>query len=107
MNELVVLVCGIAATYLWRALGVAFSARIEPDGALFRWVTCVSYAMLAALISRMTVMPLGSLAQTPLSFRLGAMAVAFVVFFLARRGMFSGVIAGVGTFVALLSWPQS
>lgn len=104
MIELVMLVCGIAGTYLWRALGVAFSARIEPDGVLFRWVTCVSYAMLAALISRMTVIPLGSLAETPISFRLGAMAVAILVFFLARRGMLSGVVAGVGTFIALVTF---
>lgn len=94
----------IAGTYLWRALGVAFSARIEPDGALFRWVSCVSYAMLAALISRMTVMPLGSLAETPVTFRLGAMAIAIAVFFLARRGMLTGVVAGVGTFIALVAF---
>ncbi len=104
MSELIMLICAIAGTYVWRALGVAFSARIEPDGALFRWVTCVSYAMLAALISRMTVIPLGSLAETPISFRLGAMAVAILVFFLARRGMLSGVVAGVGTFIALVTF---
>ena len=104
MSELVMLICGIAGTYLWRAMGVAFSARIEPDGVLFRWVTCVSYAMLAALISRMTVIPLGSLAETPIEFRLGAMAVAIVVFFIARRGMLAGVVAGVGTFIALVAF---
>lgn len=104
MSEFIVLICAIAGTYVWRALGVAFSARIEPDGALFRWVTCVSYAMLAALISRMTVMPLGSLAETPIEFRLGAMVVAILVFFLARRGMLPGVIAGVGTFSALVAF---
>lgn len=103
MSEVVLLLCAVAGTYVWRALGVAFSGRIEPDGALFRWVSCVSYAMLAALISRMTVMPLGSLAETPIGFRLGAMAVAIAVFFLARRGMFSGVIAGVGTFITLMT----
>lgn len=101
MIETVMLMCAVAGTYFWRALGVAFSARIEPDGALFRWVSCVSYAMLAALISRMTVLPLGSLAETPIAFRLVAMTIAVAVFFLARRGMLSGVIAGVGTFIAL------
>lgn len=104
MSEVMMLMGAIAGTYLWRALGVAFSARVEPDGALFRWVTCVSYAMLAALISRMTVLPLGSLAETPISFRLGAMAVAIAVFLLARRDMLPGVIAGVGTFIALVAF---
>jgi branched-subunit amino acid transport protein len=104
MSEVMMLMGAIAGTYLWRALGVAFSARVEPDGALFRWVTCVSYAMLAALISRMTVLPLGSLAETPMSFRLGAMAVAIAVFLFARRDMLPGVIAGVGTFIALVAF---
>ena len=103
MSEFVMLICAIAGTYVWRALGVTFSARVEPDGALFRWVSCVSYAMLAALISRMTVIPVGSLAETPVTFRLGAMAVALAVFFLARRGMLPGVVAGVGSFITLLA----
>ncbi|HSS64165.1 MAG TPA: AzlD domain-containing protein [Gammaproteobacteria bacterium] len=104
MTEVIMLICAIAGTYVWRALGVAFSARIEPDGALFRWVTCVSYAMLAALISRMTVIPLGSLAETPVAFRLGAMVVSIVVFFLTGRSMLLGVGAGVATFIALVGW---
>ncbi len=98
------LLCGIAGTYAWRALGVAFSARIEPEGALFRWVSCVSYAMLAALISRMTVIPVGSLAETPLSLRLGAMAVAIATYFLAGRSMLSGVVVGVGAFITLVAF---
>lgn len=93
-----------AATYLWRGLGVAFSARIEPESAVFRWISCVSYAMLAGLISRMTVMPLGSLAETPLSFRLGAMMVAIVIFLLAGRSMLLGIVAGVGLFIALVAF---
>jgi branched-subunit amino acid transport protein len=101
MNELLIVSLSAAATYLWRGLGVAFSARIAPDGALFRWITCVSYAMLAGLVSRITILPLNSLADTPLVFRLGAMAVAITVFFLARRRLLPGIVAGLGTFVAL------
>lgn len=103
MSEIVLIACGIGATYVWRGLGVAFSARIEPDSAMFRWVNCVSHAMLAGLISRMVVLPLGSIAETPLSDRLIAMAVAFAVFYLARNSWLLGVLAGVGTFVALVA----
>lgn len=101
MSETVLISCGIIGTYLWRGLGVAFSTRIHPEGALFRWVTCVSYAMLAGLISRMLVLPIGSLADTPLSIRLGAMAVAVIVFFLFGRSLLPGLAAGVATFIAL------
>lgn len=104
MSEIVLVACGIGATYVWRGLGVALSARIQAESALFRWVNCVSYAMLAGLISRMTVMPLGSLGDTPLSYRLLAMAIAVTVFFLARNSMLLGIAAGVGTFIALVAW---
>ena len=96
-----VLLLAIAATYLWRGLGVLFSSRIDPEGAVFEWVTCVSYAMLAGLIARMTVLPLGGLAETPLIHRLLAMALAFAVFFGWRRKVLPGVAAGVLAFILL------
>ncbi len=96
-----VLLLAIAATYLWRGLGVLFSSRIDPEGAVFQWVSCVSYAMLAGLIARMTVLPLGGLAETPLIDRLLAMALAFAVFFGWRRKVLPGVAAGVLVFILL------
>ena len=95
------LLLSIAGTYLWRGLGVLLSARIDPDGATFQWVTCVSYAMLAGLISRMTVLPLGGLAETGLVERLVAMAIAFAVFFALGRRILPGVAAGVIAFILL------
>ncbi len=95
------LLLAIAATYLWRGLGVLVSTRIDPQGAVFQWVTCVSYAMLAGLISRMTIMPLGILAEVPLADRLAAMAIAFLVFFGWRRKVLPGVAAGVVALVLL------
>ena len=92
---------GIAATYLWRGLGVVVAARLDPDGPLVAWVTCVSYAMLAGLVARMVVMPFGALAGTPLGHRLGATAAGFAVFYLTRGRILPGVAAGVGCFIAL------
>lgn len=91
----------VAVTYLWRGLGAMFSSRIQPDGPLFQWVSCVSHAMLAGLIARMTVLPLGALAATPLTDRLLGMAVAFVAFHLGRGRILPAVVAGVVTFSAL------
>lgn len=96
-----VVLLAIAATYLWRGLGVLFSARIDPDSAIFQWVSCVSYAMVAGLIARMIIMPLGVLAETPLFDRLAATALAFTVFFLWRKRIFPGVLVGVAAFVLL------
>lgn len=97
----VVIALASVATYVWRGLGVLLSRHIDPDGALFRWVTCVSYAMLAGLISRMTVLPLGALAGTPLWHRLLAMALALAVFFLGGRRILPAVAAGVVALIGL------
>ncbi len=93
------LACG-AATWLWRGLGVLLSGRLNPHSALFEWVSCVAYALVAGLIARIIVAPSGLLAQTALTDRLLACAVAFVAYRLARRNMFAGLVSGVAFFIA-------
>ena len=95
------LLLAVAATYLWRGLGVLCSQRIDPRGAAFQWVSCVSYAMLAGLIARMIVLPLGGLAESPLFDRLAAVGFGFAVYFLAGRKTLLGVVAGVTAFILL------
>ena len=90
---MIVLACG-AATFFWRGLGVLVTRRIDADGALFRWVTCVSYAMVAGLIFRMIVMPESELANLSLPIRLVAVACAFGAYFLFGRRLVAGVLAG-------------
>jgi len=93
----------IAATYFWRFLGVLFSRRINPEGAVFQWVTCVSYAMLAGLISRMVLIPVGVLVDVPLWIRVTGIVVGLLVFFFARRMVLAGVGAGLAVFVFLVA----
>lgn len=96
----------IAATYLWRFLGVALTRHIDPDGAAFRWVSAVAYAMLAGLVARLLLLPSGALAETALWIRLAATAIAFAAFFLAGRNLPLGLAAGVGTFMLLAALPH-
>ena len=97
---IVVLIAGAAATYVWRALGVALSGRIDPTGPVFEWVGCVAYALLAALIARMIVMPVGPLEETDLGMRMVSAAIALAAFFLVRESIFFGVAAGTLAFIA-------
>jgi branched-subunit amino acid transport protein len=62
---LLLLACG-GTTYLWRGLGVLLSGRINPQSAIFEWVSCVAYALVAGLIARIIVAPSGLMAQTAL-----------------------------------------
>lgn len=90
-------------TYGLRALGVTLSGRLNTDSAIFEWVACVTYALLAGLISRMIVLPVGPLAETPLADRLGAALLALAIFFLTRRNLLLGVLSGFSLLV-LLTW---
>lgn len=99
-----VILTGAVATYMWRALGVALSGRIDPDGPVVRWVACVAYAVLAALIARMILLPVGSLAEVSVGRRLLAAAVALGAFYLARRHLPVGVAVGGVTLTLLSYW---
>lgn len=91
----------VAGTYLWRGLGVALSGRVRRDGALFEWLTCVTYAMLAGLVARIMILPVGPLAATPLAHRLAACAVALLVLALPRGSVPRGLAAGTLALIAL------
>jgi branched-subunit amino acid transport protein len=96
----ILVLASVAATYVWRGLGVVFSGRIRVESELFNWVTCVAYAMIAGLIMRIIVMPTGSLAQSFLTDRLLACALALVAFYASRRNLFIGVITGMIVVIA-------
>jgi branched-subunit amino acid transport protein len=99
---LVVVLAGAGATFVWRALGVALSGRIKPDSPFLHLVGCIAYALLAALVARMILLPTGPLQATGLPVRLVAAAAAVAVFFALRRNLLAGVVAG-GGMLALLA----
>ena len=57
-------------TYFCRAIGVLLAKRINQDSEIFRWLAAVTYAMVAALVVRMILMPLGLLATVPVLIRI-------------------------------------
>lgn len=104
MNETTVwlLIAGAClVTYMWRGIGVALGGGMKLEGPLFRWVSAVAYAMLAGLIARMIVLPLGALEHTPLAERLLAALIALAVFLISRRNMLLAVLSGAAALVLL------
>lgn len=99
----VVMIAGALATYLWRALGVALSGRIDPSGEIFEWAACIAYALLAGLIARMILLPVGPLAEIGDIERIAAALAALAVYFFAGRRIPLGVGVGIGL-LALLAW---
>ncbi len=85
---------GAVATYMWRALGVALSGRMRERSPVFDWVGCIAYALIAGLVARMIVFPVGPLQDVGLAPRLGAALAAILVFYVGRRNLLLAVAAG-------------
>jgi branched-subunit amino acid transport protein len=66
-------------TYICRAAGVKLSGHINQDSEVFRWLSAVTYAMVAALTVRMILMPLGLLATVPVLLRVLICALSVTV----------------------------
>ncbi|MBB4284756.1 AzlD domain-containing protein [Roseospira goensis] len=91
---------GAAVTYGWRALGTALAGRLRADSAVMQWAGCVAHALLAGLLARMVVLPVGPLEETAVWARLAGVAVGVAVFFALRRNVLLGVGAGAATLMA-------
>lgn len=99
-----VLLAAAAATFVWRALGAVLVGRVDPEGPVVRWFTLTSYALLAALVVRLVVLPTGSLAEIPMAVRLLAVAVTLGAWWFARRNVLVAVLAGSACIVAAALW---
>lgn len=89
-----VLVVGVLATYVWRALGVFAAAGMDERGELFRWVRAVSTALVAALVARLILFPQGALALLPVWLRVGAFGLGFAAYALSGRSLILGIVTG-------------
>ena len=89
------------ATYIWRVGGVILGAQLRADIAVFQWLSCVAYALLAGLMSRVIVFPVGVLADTSLFARIVAMTFGFLLFFLLGRRVLPATLVAAIVFGTL------
>lgn len=93
---------GAAGTFLWRAVGVAVASRVAQDSALFQWIGCVAYAMVAGLMIRVLLLPGGDADPAGLGARLAAFAVAIAVWAWRGKSVPAGLLAGVAAYAGLV-----
>ena len=74
--EWLALIAASIGTYVCRAVGVMLSGRVSQDSEFFRWLSAVTYAMVAALTIRLIFLPVGMLSTVPLYLRLIICAIA-------------------------------
>jgi len=94
-----ILIAGVAATAIWRFAGVLLSSGLSEEGLLISWVRAVSMALIAGLIARIVVFPPGALEDIGLFVRIGAFGFGVLIFFLARRHMLLGILAGMSALI--------
>lgn len=97
---LLVIMAGYLPTDVWRWLAVIFARRLDEDSEWMIFVRAVANAMVAGVIARLVLFPTGDLVAVPLAIRIGAVAGGFLVYFLARRSMLIGVLAGEAVMIA-------
>jgi hypothetical protein len=91
---LALVLVGFLPNEIWRWLAVIFSRWLDEEAEILVWVRAVATAILAGVIAKLTIFAPGVLATVPLSVRVGAVMVGVVAFFLIRRSVFAGLLAG-------------
>ncbi|MCP4430134.1 MAG: AzlD domain-containing protein [Gammaproteobacteria bacterium] len=94
----------IIATFFWRLLGAIVVQRMAERGELYEWVNCVSYALVAALVFRMIIIPQSDLAILSIWSRVSAVGLAFIIYFLFKRNLLAGVAAGSACFSIMVAF---
>ena len=91
---LILVTIGFLPNEIWRVLGLVLARGLNEDSQVVMWSRAVATATLAGVIAKLLLFSSGSLAAIPLSVRLGAAAIGFVAFLLAKRSVFVGVAIG-------------
>lgn len=93
-------IAGTAANDIWRACGLWLSRGVNPNGPVMVWVKDVSTALVAALIARLMLQPIGSLATIGGTVRLIAFITGVAAYLLSRRSLVVGLAAAEAAFFA-------
>jgi branched-subunit amino acid transport protein len=101
-SPLLVITLVAIVSYIPRGLGAFLSGHIDAEGSLVEWITCIAYALMAGLVVRMIVLPIGALVATPLWMRLGAVGFGLIVFYATRKSIGLGVLCGSLALTALV-----
>jgi hypothetical protein len=91
---LLVILAGFLPTEVFRSLAVVFARGFDEDSEVLILVRAVATALLAAVVARLVLVPPGELVAVPLLIRIGAVAGGFLVYLVAKRSVFLGILFG-------------
>ena len=91
---LALILVGFLPSEVWRVLGVLLSRGLDENAEILVFVRAVATTLLAAVVAKLLVFPNGALALVPIWARLGAIFFGVGAFYLSRRSVIAGVVAG-------------
>lgn len=91
---LVVILIGFLPTEIWRIAGVLAGRNLDENSEIMIWVRLVAAALVAGVVAKLLMFPSGALTVVPLPWRLGALAAGIAAFWLFRRSVLIGLVAG-------------
>jgi hypothetical protein len=101
---LLVIAFGFLPSEVWRVLAVFLSRGFDERAEVFAWVRAVATTLVAGVVAKILFAPAGALGAVPLLWRLGALALGIGAFFLARRSVMAGVVAGEAALIGAAWW---
>lgn len=97
---LALILVGFLPNEVWRLVGLMLVHGLDERSQIIVWVRAVATAMLAGVLAQLVLATSGGLATIPVPVRIGALAIGFVAFLIARRSVFAGVAVGEAAVIA-------
>jgi hypothetical protein len=97
---LALILVGFLPNEVWRLVGLMLVHGLDERSQIIVWVRAVATAMLAGVLAQLVLATSGGLASIPVPVRIGALAVGFAAFLIARRSVFAGVAVGEAAVIA-------
>lgn len=101
---LLLVVVGFLPSEIWRVLGVFLARGLDEGSEIIVWVRAVATTLLAGVVAKLLISPVGALAGVPLTGRFAGLLVGFAAYALVRRSVLAGIVAGEVFLVALAWW---
>lgn len=101
---LILVLFGFLPSEVWRWISFFVARGVNEGSELFIYARTVSSVLMVGVVGKLIFSPVGALAGIPLAARLGALAIGFAVFLLARRSVLAAVLGGEAAIVAAGWW---
>jgi Branched-chain amino acid transport protein (AzlD) len=96
----VVVLCGFLPTEVWRVLGVVLGKGLDEEAEALVFIRMIATGLVAAVVAKLLLSPIGALATIPLAVRVGALLLGVAATLAAKRSVLVGLLVGEGVFVA-------